>query len=405
MDLSHIMNSEQWPFSKSLVSAASITPHISTAKTQPQCSQEENTRSIAKMDLSHIMNSEQSISKSLVSPSAASIITHISTAKTQSRWSQEENTGIIDFRDVGMNWEEIFKNLPGRSPLSCRDPIAKMDPSRIMNTEQSFSQSPVSTSAASITSHISTSHIPISHISTSHISTSHISTAKKPSKWSQKENTLITNMRGQGMKWEDISKNFPGRSAAGCRLHYQNYLERQSEWDEEKMDKLAGLYHTLKPEMWANVAGKLKVPWQTAEAMHWILGMEEMASRAGVKPFVMAVCKNLPGRSTLSCRLDYQNYDEREWDEKKKNKLASLYNALKPEMWAKVACQLGAPWRTAEAMHWFLGVEEMASPAGVTPFVMAGTGSTPPPGPNHSNLNLAPEAVTGVDLAETTNRR
>ena len=44
------------------------------------------------------------------------------------------------------------------------------------------------------------------------------------------------------MKWEDISKNLPGRSAISCRLHYQNYLERRSEWDEERKNKLARLY-------------------------------------------------------------------------------------------------------------------------------------------------------------------
>lgn len=44
------------------------------------------------------------------------------------------------------------------------------------------------------------------------------------------------------MKWEDISKQLPGRSAISCRLHYQNYLERRSEWDEDRKNKLARLY-------------------------------------------------------------------------------------------------------------------------------------------------------------------
>lgn len=44
------------------------------------------------------------------------------------------------------------------------------------------------------------------------------------------------------MKWEDISKHLPGRSAISCRLRFQNYLERRSEWDDEKKNKLARLY-------------------------------------------------------------------------------------------------------------------------------------------------------------------
>ncbi|KAJ6439675.1 Homeodomain-related protein [Purpureocillium lavendulum] len=65
---------------------------------------------------------------------------------------------------------------------------------------------------------------------------------KKQSKWSQEEDSLIIELRGSGMKWEDVSKRLPGRSAISCRLHYQNYLERRSEWDEERKNKLARLY-------------------------------------------------------------------------------------------------------------------------------------------------------------------
>lgn len=68
------------------------------------------------------------------------------------------------------------------------------------------------------------------------------SPAKKQSKWSPEEDALIIELRGGGMKWEDISKRLPGRSPISCRLHYQNYLERRSEWDEERKNKLARLY-------------------------------------------------------------------------------------------------------------------------------------------------------------------
>ena len=65
---------------------------------------------------------------------------------------------------------------------------------------------------------------------------------KKQSKWSAEEDAAIIELRGNGMKWEDISRNLPGRSAISCRLRFQNYLERRSEWDEEKKNKLARLY-------------------------------------------------------------------------------------------------------------------------------------------------------------------
>lgn len=65
---------------------------------------------------------------------------------------------------------------------------------------------------------------------------------KKQSKWTADEDASIIELRGNGMKWEDISKHLPGRSAISCRLRFQNYLERRSEWDEEKKNKLARLY-------------------------------------------------------------------------------------------------------------------------------------------------------------------
>ncbi|KAH7040491.1 uncharacterized protein B0I36DRAFT_371127 [Microdochium trichocladiopsis] len=122
------------------------------------------------------------------------------------------------------------------------------------------------------------------------------SPAKKQSKWSAEEDALIIDLRGSGMKWEDISKRLPGRSAISCRLHYQNYLERRSEWDEERKNKLARLYERFKQEMWAKVAEEMAIPWRAAEAMHWQLGEVDMAKRAGVTPFCLSAV-NVEGQA------------------------------------------------------------------------------------------------------------
>jgi hypothetical protein len=44
------------------------------------------------------------------------------------------------------------------------------------------------------------------------------------------------------------------------------------------------------------------------------------------------IAKRLPGRSSISCRLRYQNYLEKRaiWDEEKKNRLARLYARYVP---------------------------------------------------------------------------
>jgi hypothetical protein len=40
--------------------------------------------------------------------------------------------------------------------------------------------------------------------------------------------------------------------------------------------------------MWNMVAKEMEIPWRAAEAMHWQLGEQEMARRAGVVPFSLS---------------------------------------------------------------------------------------------------------------------
>ena len=65
---------------------------------------------------------------------------------------------------------------------------------------------------------------------------------KKQGKWTPEEDALNIELRRTGMKWDDISKRLPGRTALSCRLRYQNYSEKRAEWDDEKKNKLARLY-------------------------------------------------------------------------------------------------------------------------------------------------------------------
>ncbi|KAF2002509.1 hypothetical protein P154DRAFT_140188 [Amniculicola lignicola CBS 123094] len=113
------------------------------------------------------------------------------------------------------------------------------------------------------------------------------SPAKKQSKWTPEEDNLTIELRGQGMKWDDIARRLPGRSSISCRLRYQNYLEKRAVWDEEKKNKLARLYARFKDQMWQKVASEMGIPWRSAESMHWQLGEQEMSSRANAPVFTM----------------------------------------------------------------------------------------------------------------------
>lgn len=61
-------------------------------------------------------------------------------------------------------------------------------------------------------------------------------------KWSPEEDSRIIELRGSGMKWAEIKNHLPGRTEIGCRLHYQNYLEKRGSWNDEMKTKLARVY-------------------------------------------------------------------------------------------------------------------------------------------------------------------
>ncbi|RAR04738.1 MYB DNA-binding domain containing protein [Stemphylium lycopersici] len=84
--------------------------------------------------------------------------------------------------------------------------------------------------------------------------------AKKQSKWTPEEDNLVIELRGQGMKWDDIAKRLPGRSSISCRLRF-------------------------KDQMWQKVATEMGIPWRSAESMHWQLGEQGMSARANAPVF------------------------------------------------------------------------------------------------------------------------
>lgn len=98
------------------------------------------------------------------------------------------------------------------------------------------------------------------------------SPAKKQSKWTPEEDNLTIELRGQGMKWDDIAKGLPGRSSISCRLRYQNYLEKRAVWDEEKKNKLARLYARYVPHAFLHALALEYGPPSFGSIFPWIFG-------------------------------------------------------------------------------------------------------------------------------------
>lgn len=167
------------------------------------------------------------------------------------------------------------------------------------------------------------------------------SPAKKQSKWTPEEDNLTIELRGQGMKWDDIAKRLPGRSSISCRLRYQNYLEKRAIWDEEKKNKLARLYaRYVQRPLVCHMASEFACD----PTQHWSITLL-------VQFF-----------STLLAKLAWELY---------RYSIETLWLTLtrfKDQMWQKVATEMGIPWRSAESMHWQLGEQEMSARANAPVF-------------------------------------
>lgn len=65
---------------------------------------------------------------------------------------------------------------------------------------------------------------------------------KAGQKWTPDEDRRIVELRTSGMKWDEISQHFPGRTSLACRLHYQNYVKKRSDyWIEDWENQLSGV--------------------------------------------------------------------------------------------------------------------------------------------------------------------
>ncbi|KAG6053178.1 hypothetical protein E4U32_007793 [Claviceps aff. humidiphila group G2b] len=98
--------------------------------------------------------------------------------------------------------------------------------------------------------------------------------------WSGEEEASLFDHRATGKNWEDIRSLFPGRSVDSCPTYHRRVLNRAGGWSPELQTDLCRLYQERQSEMWAELAEQLAVQWQSAEAMHWMLGLKGMRERA-----------------------------------------------------------------------------------------------------------------------------
>ncbi|KAL8750966.1 MAG: hypothetical protein Q9199_006740 [Rusavskia elegans] len=163
------------------------------------------------------------------------------------------------------------RKSPTTSPTSCFPPSA-------------FGTASLVARRSSVTGPPTSISIPASSIKRTALTSPQESrhASKKPTRqWSDADSDKLLKLRGSNMKWDEVSRHFPGRTPTACRLRYQNYLEKKHNWNDEKKKSLAVLYERRRQEMWNPIAEDLNIPWRAVEDMHWIIGQEDMANLGG----------------------------------------------------------------------------------------------------------------------------
>ncbi|KAG6047680.1 hypothetical protein E4U17_007419, partial [Claviceps sp. LM77 group G4] len=101
--------------------------------------------------------------------------------------------------------------------------------------------------------------------------------------WSGAEETSLLNHRAANKTYNEISSLWSGRTrtAWSCRMYHEIIHDRAGGWSPELQTDLSRLYEKHKSEMWAEFEIQLGEAWESAEAMHWIMGSVEIRKRAG----------------------------------------------------------------------------------------------------------------------------
>lgn len=87
--------------------------------------------------------------------------------------------------------------------------------------------------------------------------------------WCAADDDKLLQARASGLNWQPIANQyFPNKSANACRKRHERLIERRqaSDWDAEKLDRLAQEYVAMRKEMWDALAAKLGERWNVVEA-------------------------------------------------------------------------------------------------------------------------------------------
>ena len=86
--------------------------------------------------------------------------------------------------------------------------------------------------------------------------------------WTPQDDQQLLNARMQGLNWGQIQANyFPTKTPNACRKRHERLMERKGadDWDNQKLQRLAKEYMSMRKEIWAGLAARTGEKWNVVE--------------------------------------------------------------------------------------------------------------------------------------------
>lgn len=101
--------------------------------------------------------------------------------------------------------------------------------------------------------------------------------------WSPESDERLLQARQQGLNWQPIANQFPGKTANACRKRYERLIEKRNaadSWDGTKVGNLAKAYNEVREQMWSMLADRVGERWSVVESKCFEKGLKALMTQA-----------------------------------------------------------------------------------------------------------------------------
>lgn len=120
--------------------------------------------------------------------------------------------------------------------------------------------------------------------------------------WSAQDDEILLAARAQAHGWNQIQRdNFPTKSSNACRKRYERLIakRRGSDWNDERVDKVASYYMQLREKTWQPLAEAVGEDWRDVEKL---VSQDELGASQSPEPSSL-LCPTWPFYSAAGPRL------------------------------------------------------------------------------------------------------